>query len=255
MQIIQSVPNEAWFASTEVAKGYEMEEMLKSGEISKDGRVDAQSTLRDYTTISMPSMLKYAASTYKISRHPEDYVLIPIPAIIADVPNRNGVAFSSRGLAEFSPLLGMPYFKSWTGKPTFDEHQSSQMDAAKGIIIDSIMNTVRNRPGFYKTTFLASYDRSKDPNIYDDIVSGRSRAYSIGAHVLTYKCSICDAESDTRNVRCPHIGSSKIVLYESPDGRLAYREAWNPIGTEISRVKSPAYITAVADILAQIEKL
>ena len=266
-------PREYVVSSTNM--GICVDEAIKSGEMFKPkfskgmSRVEAKRLPHMFdkdsemaASVDIPTpfpfdqLLGYAHKTYKISKYVEDYVLVPVPIIITDIPNANGVGFPAKSLSTFSPVHGMPHFKTWVGKPTHDEHQNSKHTQSKGIVIDSVMNPVRNRPNFWKVVTLLAFDRTKDKAIYDDISKRRANAYSMGAYLEYYKCSICDARAgDKKMLRCNHIGSDATQFYQLADGRLVYREAWFPQGFEISRVDNPAYAMSVSDMITRIEEL
>lgn len=118
---------------------------------------------------------------------------------------------------------------------------------AKGIILDSVMNKVSSRPGFYKVVNLLAFDRTKDRLCYEKIVNGSSNAYSMGAYSGYYKCSLCgNAYNPGEKPMCSHLHANKVNFYEV-NGRMAYAEVWQPIGFETSRVDVPAYRMAVSD--------
>ena len=155
---------ERTIASTNI--GICVDDALKSGELRPESKtrknlsfvLDKQSEISSAgvtTPFPFGQLLSYAHRTYEISSHVEDYVLVPVPIIISDVPNANGVSFPAKSLSSFSPTHGMPHFKTWVGKPTHNEHQNKDHKKAKGIVIDSIMNPVRGRPNFWKVVTTA----------------------------------------------------------------------------------------------------
>lgn len=199
------------------------------------------------SALDFQPLIKYASKPYNISDDPRDYAVIPVPIIISDVPNRNGVAFPAKALAQFAPDYGMPYFQTWKGKPTFEEHNNKDITKAKGLILDSVMNPVKNRPGFWKVVVLLAYDRTKDRICYEKITKGNSNAYSMGAYAGLYKCSICGSEyAPNEKPKCSHIIANKVNFYDL-NGKLAYVEVWEPVGFETSRVDVPAYRMAISD--------
>ena len=265
MQIQKGKAIERTISSTNI--GICVDEALKSGELRpKKARKKLSSFILDEqsevagagmtTPFPFGRLLSYAHRTYEISSHVEDYVLVPVPIIISDVPNANGVSFPAKSLSSFSPTHGMPHFKTWVGKPTHNEHQNKDHKKAKGIVIDSVMNPVRGRPSFWKVVTLLAFDRTKDQDIYDDISNRRANAYSMGAYLEFYKCSVCSAYSqDKQTLRCEHIGSNDLQFYTLANGKLVYREAWYPMGFEVSRVDTPAYVMSISDMITRIEGL
>lgn len=242
-------------------KALDMFSALKSGEvIEKKGKLhfDKASTVSQDigTAVAFSDLIEYASRQYKISNKINDYAVVPVPIIITDAPNVNGVAFSAKALAGFAPDMGMPHFKSWIGKPTYEEHNNKIIEEAKGIIVDCVMNKVRNRPGYYKIVTLLSFDRTKDPILYDKITSGKSNAYSMGAYVGHYSCSICGAEMENKNqIKCGHITTTGVTFYRDYKKRLIYRNAHNVCGFEVSHVSNPAYKMAISDYVSLLENI
>lgn len=199
--------------------------------------------------LDLPALLGYAAPHYKISPDPMDYVLVPVPIILTDTPNRNGVSFPGKELAEFSPDHGMPYFKTWIGKPTHYEHQNKDITKAKGIIVDVTMNPVKNRPGYYKVMHLLAFDRTKDRVLYDSLCNREYNAYSMGAYPGRNRCSLCKTEWDpTGWPTCGHIDKNRVNFYAVGD-QLVYKDVLYVTGFECSLVKSPAWRAAHSDFI------
>lgn len=232
----------------------DMHTAFKTGEVKDtkaglkfDRKSAVSAGLETGAALDFADLIRWASKPYNISSDPRDYAVVPVPIIVTDVPNRNGVAFPAKALAEFCPDLGMPYFKSWKGKPTFEEHSNKDITKAKGIILDSVMNKVSNRPGYYKVVVLLAFDRTKDRICYEKIVKGDSNAYSMGAYSGYYKCSLCgNMHNPGEKASCSHIVSGKVNFYEL-GGRMAYTEVWQPVGFETSRVDTPAYRMAVSN--------
>lgn len=197
--------------------------------------------------VDWANWLPFAAKQYNISPNIRDYVVIPIPTIITDLPNRNGTGFPLPELVKFRPNLGMQSYKTWKGKPTFEEHVNEDHTVARGVIIDTHMRRI---PGMnvWRLMKLLSFDRTRDPELCEDILSRKRNSYSMGAYVGGYTCSICNAEFGT----CNHIPlgvSKKDVLFmpHRATGRLLFKNVLEPEGFETSAVKTPAFISALND--------
>jgi hypothetical protein len=192
------------------------------------------------------SWLPSAAPHYQLSKDIKDYVIIPVPAIISDVPNTNGVAMPKNELLAFRPDSGRPSFKTWKGKPCFREHQNQDISQAKGVILDAYASPVRGYgKGLVKVMMLAAYDRTKDPDLCNRILSGDENAYSMGAYFEGYSCSICGADKN----RCKHTDPRSPLKIDPVSRTLAYRNIYGIEGFELSSVASPAYIIAISDNL------
>lgn len=191
--------------------------------------------------------LPFASKKLNISPNVKDYVVIPIPTIVTDLPNRNGVGFPLSELVQFRPHLGMQSYKTWKGKPTFEEHENEDHTKAKGVIIDTHMRKI---PGMnvWRLMKLLAFDRTRDPQLCADILSRKRNSYSMGAYLDGYTCSICHQEFGT----CNHIpqGYSKgdvLFVPHRTSGKLLFKNVVAPEGFETSSVKTPAFISALND--------
>lgn len=201
-------------------------------------------------SIEANTWLPFAAPYYNISADIRDYVLIPVPVIINDLPNTNGDSVSLKELLKFNPDLGMQAFKTFRGKPAFVEHDNKKIDRAKGVILDVFMQPIRKFGDgrYYKVIELLAYDRSKDPLLVNSILSGENNAYSIGFYYKSYTCSICGTHVKQTKFgttsHCDHTFLKK-KPYKMPDGRICYRQCHDIVGFETSVVKDPAYKIAI----------
>lgn len=185
--------------------------------------------------------LPFAAKKYNISPDPSDYLLVPVFTIPTDIPNRNGVGFPLSELIKFNPEYGMQAFKTFKGKPTFVEHANEDVTQAKGVIADTFMRKMVGYNGIWKVLELLTFDRTRDPDLCRDILSGEMNSYSMGAYVDSYLCSYCGAEIG----RCSHLHPKKPFDFYRLGDKLVYRKVVNPVGFETSAVKVPAYSVAV----------
>jgi hypothetical protein len=187
--------------------------------------------------------LPAAAECYNLSKDLRDYIMVPVPTIVSDMPNTNGVAFPKDELLRFDPEMGQLAYKGFKGKPTYSEHANQDMTQAKGVILDAFVTPLRGwGQGFAKVVELLSFDRSKDPVLANQILSGERNCYSMGAYFEGYTCSKCGAERG----RCRHTGP-KETLYRDTSGELVYRRIYKIVPFETSSVGSPAFIYAVSD--------
>lgn len=191
------------------------------------------------------SWLPFAAKQYNISPNIRDYVVIPIPTIVTDLPNRNGVGFPLKELVTFRPHLGMQSYKTWKGKPTFEEHANDDHTVAKGVILDTHMRKI---PGMnvWRLMKLLAFDRTRDPQMCQEILDRKRNSYSMGAYLDGYTCSICHKPFGM----CGHIPptlDTKDVVFIPQGGNLLFKNVINPEGFETSSVKTPAFISALND--------
>jgi hypothetical protein len=207
------------------------------------------STLADNSggqRLDADSWLPSAAPHYQLSKDIKDYVIVPVPAIMSDIPNTNGVAMAKQELLAFRPDSGRPSFKTWKGKPCFREHANQDISQAKGVILDSYCSPVRGYgKGLVKVMMLAAYDRTKDPVLCNQILAGEENAYSMGAYFENYLCSVCASSKG----RCKHTDPRAPLKIDPVSKTLAYRNITGIEGFELSSVVSPAYIVAVSDYI------
>lgn len=190
--------------------------------------------------------LPFAAEHYNISRDIRDYILIPLPAIFSDFPNTNGDSLALSEMVAFLPQHGMQMYKTFKGKPTHTDHQNKILRNAKGVILESYLRPVPFNQKYWKNTHLLAFDRSKDPQLCNQILSGERNCYSVGFTYSSYTCAICGTRVGTgiNLIPCSHT-----KLYEKPykqaDGRLVYRKCENAVGFENSSVATPAFVSAI----------
>ncbi len=197
------------------------------------------------SALGFDKWLPFAAKEYNISANPKDYLLKPVNIMITELPNRNGVGFSSYELAKWNSEYKCMAYETWRRAPMFVEHKSDQIKTAVGVIIDVAMKKVVGfgQDKLYKIVCLAAIDRTKNPEVAAKLESGALNSFSMGAMVQKYTCSVCDAEID----KCSHISSSNQIDFYERGGQLAYRIVHGIVGYELSVVADPAYAVALSD--------
>lgn len=209
------------------------------------------------------SWLPAAADTYKISADPDDYVLVDVPIVTVDMPNRNMQAFPFEEVSYFDPMYGKQIYKTFCGKPAHIDHINQDPLKAKGVHFDASMEYIPAY-GLYKIRVLTGWDRTKDPHLVKQIISGKRPGFSMGALVQAFCCSVCGS-TDTNTNPCRHmdqrIGTSKGMLWDvnkdcrvtadearnsqDPENiRLVYQECVGTNFIELSNVGDPADPTA-----------
>jgi hypothetical protein len=199
-------------------------------------------------TIEAALWLPYAAKVYKLSPDIKDYVLVPVPVMITNMPNTNGDSVTIQEFLRFDPRLGQQAFKTFRGKPCHLEHANQVIENAKGVILDVFLRPMPKfgQGKYYKLVELMAYDRSKDPLLVNSILTGENNAYSVGFYFKGYSCSICGARvgQGTAGKPCGHTFPRK-PTYRMDDGQLAYRQCTDIEGFETSVVANPSYVSAV----------
>lgn len=191
-------------------------------------------------------LLPFAAEAYGISAHLSDFILVPTVIMPSDIPNRNQVAFPRTELAKFKPDVGALAFETWKGKPTHLEHDHKDIRRAKGMIFDSFMRPIAGTK-LHKVVCLLGFDRTKDPKLASDILAGRISSYSMGATCTGYTCSLDNLPPG----QTPYLpenprraGAPGPVTFKMVGNNLAYWNAHNITGFEVSAVSLPAYASA-----------
>lgn len=202
--------------------------------------------------------LPFAAKKYQLSSDIRDYVLVPVPVMYTDIPNTNGDSVTLSEFLDFNPEHGMQAFKTFRGKPCHLEHDNKVIERAKGVILDVFLRPLRKFGGgkYYKLVELMAYDRTKDPELVNQILSGQHNAYSVGFYFKSYTCSICGAHvgQGMNSKPCDHTYPRR-PTYKNPQGRLAYRQCKSIVGFETSVVANPSYITAIGPHLMDASRM
>jgi hypothetical protein len=200
--------------------------------------------------------LPKAAEKYKVSANLEDYVAVPVTIMPSDLPNRNGVGFPLKELTAFNPN---PYVKqlgyeTWTGSPTFEEHQNDDYTKAKGVVFSTaLVKLPRSEGNLYKVVALCGFDRTKDSDLYNQVKAGKRTSYSMGAWCEDYECSICGKRHSQGTCEHASVNNPQFEIFETPQGpKLGYYNAIGICGFEVSSVKDPAFISATNEYLIKL---
>lgn len=193
--------------------------------------------------LDVATWLPFAAQAYNVSSDIKDYIIVPVLTLPSDIPNRNGVGFPLKELLKFTRDTGMPAYRTFKGKPCFYEHQNKDDSKARGVILDAYMKKANGYGNgkLWKVVALLSFDRTKDPVLCSDILSGKRNSYSMGALVGGYNCSYCMAPLG----QCTHISSG--VNFSEIKGKLVYKLISDPKFIETSSVATPAYSMVSTD--------
>lgn len=188
------------------------------------------------TNLDCNFWLPMAAEEYDLSRKIQDYVIVPnVPIIISDIPNTNGIAFTKRELMRFRPKAGRMAYKTFKGKPCFVEHRNTDHTQACGVILDCYLDEVKQGSGLVKIVELLAFDRYKNPEVAESILSGASNCYSMGTFFEGFTMS--DGSKPTPR-------SLKEPLYANPRGELVFCLPHGLDGFETSVVANPAFAHA-----------
>ena len=194
-------------------------------------------------------LLEQYADVYHISSNIHDYIFIPVPIFITNIPNRNGITFIDEEVDTFYDDIGQYMFQTWIGKPCFVEHDDSDETQSKGIIFDAV---IRPLPQFNlrQCWVLWGLDRTKDVDFTKEVLDAKHNYFSMGARANYFTCSFC-GHKFTSKPHCPCLNGFP-YMHEA-NGEIACANARQIIGTEVSRVADPAWVSAEADNMLEVE--
>jgi len=185
-----------------------------------------------------------AAETYQISPNIQDYLIVDVPAVTIDVPNRNLQAFPFEEVSYFDPKHGKQIYGTFVGKPSCKDHENDvqeDMNRAKGVIFGSILQYVPEY-GLWKIRLLQGYDRTKDARLTQEIEAKIRKYYSMGALVRVFLCPICGT-IETKTKKCPCI-KGNVQAAPIVNGFLKYSLCCDIVYIENSSVIEPADVSA-----------
>lgn len=203
------------------------------------------------------SWLPFAAQTYKISPRLEDYVILNMPMMPTDFPNRNGVAFPLQELIKYQPPpMNRQVYKAWTGCPVHLEHDSEVHEKALGVIFDTSLRQIKGygEGKHWMVYGLIGIDKTKYPEIAEKLLSGKLNTSSMGCMADSFTCSICGHEAKEEHfMNCSHITSTKNVNWKliEHEGmqKVVYLNAHGLSPIEHSIVEDPAWCVALTDMI------
>ena len=225
-------------------------------------------------SISLGERLAQVADTYKISKDPSDYLLIPARANSVGRLNANLDGWTWDEIKSFRPVLGCLTYETYKSKPHFVEHNASRPEVARGFILDAhinadndadseVQNEVFRTTGEYpvKDVFvetLVAMDTTKDRDLADAYRNGYINTFSMGADVEATQCTVCGNVATTTFQFCDHVRNKFHKReYTMDDGskRLGGELCLGTTFQELSVVADPADKTAVIqDGLINIQK-
>lgn len=215
---------------------------IAEGHRSRFERVADGSGLKQLATLDqgvLPidiSWLPSCAEALQISADLRDYVLVDVPIVRLDVPNRNMDCFPFDEATRWKIPHGMITFRTFVGKPTCLNHQNrvaQDPKLAKGVIFDSQLD-----PTHRIIRILAGFDRTKDAGLADSILKRQRTGFSMGAMVGLAECSIHTCRKQGSRAYCEHtMPENKGRPY---NGVIAYEKCYDVNWIETSSVDDPA---------------
>lgn len=166
------------------------------------------------------SWLPIAAEEYNISPDIRDYIINEIPIVAVDMPNRNMDAFPFDEVSSFNSELGRLVYATFIGKPTHRDHDNRDPRKARGVHFDAQLEKVGST-GLYKITVLAGWDRTKDPDLVRQILSGERNGFCITGNSLinTSKGLIQIKDLGPENSGVREEVSINDIFINTPNGR------------------------------------
>lgn len=144
--------------------------------------------------------------------------------------NSNGDLFPEEELIKAAP--------TWIGKGLYCNHQSSDVEKLRGIIIDTQYDTATKA-----LWGLVALDRKNFPILASQVKNGTIRNVSMGTAVKHSFCTVCGNEAIVEADYCPHIKNKlKNKFIDAEDGRKILVGEINVglTGVELSLVSIPA---------------
>jgi len=224
--------------------------------------------------INLEERLDAVADFYKISRDPNDYLLIPARANSVGRLNANLDGWTYPETVSFRPDIGCRTYETYNNKPHFVEHNASSFERARGVILDSHLNLDNDADDQVKQEVLSTIgvepqkdvfvevivamDQTKDPILAASYKTGAISTFSMGADVESTGCTVCGNVAKSIWEFCSHIKDKYAdKTYTLPDGtsRRAGELCNGTVFQELSVVSDPADKSAeIQDGILEIAK-
>jgi hypothetical protein len=138
-------------------------------------------------------------------------------------------------------------YKTFIGRPIYVEHNNSDPDRARGVILDAIYRETKLASGIIDASVycLMEVDAVTFPKLAAAIENGKLNAVSMGADVDGTQCSACGKYASKPSEFCTHIPRLKgrnVTVYKAGKRveSLVYESCINPNFFELSFVFEPA---------------
>jgi len=138
-------------------------------------------------------------------------------------------------------------YKTFIGRPIYVEHNNSDPDRARGVILDAIYRETKLASGIIDASVycLMEVDAVNFPKLAAAIENGQLNAVSMGADVDGTQCSACGKYASKPSEFCAHIPRLKgrnVTVYKAGKRveSLVYESCIKPNFFELSFVFEPA---------------
>ena len=200
-------------------------------------------------TVTLMGRESLAANSQSIELHNvtlEDFDFKPEPGYVYAVSR----AISSRVNANYD---GWPVdqikksYKTFIGRPIYVEHNNSDPERARGVILDAVYRESKLASGITDGSVycLMEVDADNFPKLANAIMEGQLNAVSMGADVEGTQCSACGKYASKPAEYCAHIPRLKgrtVTVYKQGKRieSLVYESCIKPNFFELSFVFDPA---------------
>lgn len=200
-------------------------------------------------TVTLMGRESLAANSQSIELHNvtlEDFDFKPEPGYVYAVSR----AISSRVNANYD---GWPVdqikksYKTFVGRPIYVEHNNSDPERARGVILDAVYRETKLASGITDGSVycLMEVDADNFPKLANAIMEGQLNAVSMGADVEGTQCSACGKYASKPAEYCAHIPRLKgrtVTVYKQGKRieSLVYESCIKPNFFELSFVFDPA---------------
>jgi hypothetical protein len=200
-------------------------------------------------TVTLMGKNSFADHTQSIDLHNvtfDDFKFNPEPGYVYAVSR----AISSRVNANYD---GWPVdqiknsYKTFIGRPIYVEHNNSDPDRARGVILDAVYRESKLASGHTDASVycLMEVDAQNFPKLANAIMEGDLNAVSMGADVEGTQCSACGKYASKPAEYCAHIPRLKgrtVTVYKQGKRieSLVFESCIKPNFFELSFVFEPA---------------
>lgn len=138
-------------------------------------------------------------------------------------------------------------YQTFNGRPIYVEHNNTDPDRARGVILGSILRETKLDNGMIDSSVycLMEVDAKNFPKLAQAIMDGRIGGVSMGADVEGTTCSACHKYATKPSEYCEHIPALKgrnVIIYKNSKRveAFVYESCHSPNFFELSFVFRPA---------------
>ena len=151
-------------------------------------------------------------------------------------------------------------FKTFVGRPIFVDHNNSDPQRSRGVIVDAMLHIEPphktssdsywgSAPDNHKPEtwieLLLEVDAKSFPKLAKSLLDGQVNAVSMGCNVEYTLCSVCNHKAANVDEYCDHVKKKGTTFKTGNVSKVAYEDCYNVNFFEISAVFDPADVTAL----------